>query len=168
MDTTNSRLLPSRNNTRATRHANALPTTGMIIGLLSISMLAVSTQGSELDCANWENENFWKQATRLDVDNCLGQGVDFGNALYQAATFNTNPDIIKPLIEAEATVNARDESGWTPLHGAAWNNGTPDMIRTLIEAGASVSASADGGVTPLDLARASDNERAIRILMNHQ
>ena len=35
--------------------------------------------------------------------------------LMHAARNNSNPEVLKILLEASADVNAKDEDGWTPL-----------------------------------------------------
>ena len=63
-----------------------------------------------------------------------------------------NSNIIKIMLEKEgADVDARNESGWTPLHTAA-NYGRVEAIKVLLEAGAKVNAEDTFGKPPLDLA----------------
>lgn len=60
-----------------------------------------------------------------------------------------NPhDCLCELIKLGADVNARDDSGYTPLHNAAvWSSA--EDIRTLLAAGADVDAVNNAGRTPL-------------------
>lgn len=52
------------------------------------------------------------------------------------------------LIDAGSDVNAKDKSGWTPLHYAAVN-GQVEIAALLLEAGADVNARNQGNETPL-------------------
>ena len=56
------------------------------------------------------------------------------------------------LLEAGADPNARDVSGWTPLHKAAGFNANPAVVGALLDAGADVHARDADGWTPLHLA----------------
>jgi ankyrin repeat protein len=53
--------------------------------------------------------------------------------------------------ERKADVNARDYSGFTPLHHAA-ARGDNEMIRYLVSKGADVQAVARNGMTTVDMA----------------
>lgn len=70
------------------------------------------------------------------------------------------------LIEAGADVNARSNSGVTPLHNAAMWSDTR-LAQFLLEHGADVNAQTKAGVTPLWLA-AKDNDAAlVALLLGH-
>ena len=70
--------------------------------------------------------------------------VDGRPPLY-AAVNNSNPDIIKTLLDAGADVDARDKSGWTSLMYAVAYSRKSDIIKALIDAGADVNARDDVG-----------------------
>jgi ankyrin repeat protein len=55
------------------------------------------------------------------------------------------------LVDNDADVNARQQQGWTPLHGAA-QSGDRDLVKLLLAKGADREARADTGQTALDLA----------------
>ena len=54
------------------------------------------------------------------------------------------------LIAKGAEVNAKTESGWTPLHWAA-RNSAAEVAKLLIAKGAEVNAKSEGGRTPFAL-----------------
>ena len=93
--------------------------------------------------------------------------------LLYAAAYNTDPEVIKALINAGADVNARTEEGWsleggiTPLMLASANSNL-EAIRSLIDAGADVNARNRAGWSPLLLASGSNNSNleAIRVLID--
>ena len=55
------------------------------------------------------------------------------------------------LIAAGADPGARQQHGWTPLHGAA-DNGLGDVVEALLAAGADPAATNDDGATARSLA----------------
>jgi ankyrin repeat protein len=73
-----------------------------------------------------------------------------------AASDNESPEVITVLLDAGANVNARNDSGGTPLHMAAKYNENPEVIIVLLDAGADGTAVNEDGLTPFDLAK--DNE----------
>lgn len=83
-------------------------------------------------------------------------------AADSAAMEFLNSEMIEILIEAGADVNARTESGYTPLHGIAnidvsrestlrtlFTNKILEVIAILLEAGADINARDNDGITPL-------------------
>ena len=63
-------------------------------------------------------------------------------------------------------MDARDNTGWTPLHWAAFSSENPDIIGILLEAGAEVDARDNDGWTPLHwAATSSENPTIIRTLI---
>lgn len=71
--------------------------------------------------------------------------------IYDAAVFGDFEEVNKLLVQDPAAVNARDEYGFTPLHGVAGEEQF-EMAQHLIDRGADVEAVNDSGVTPLHLA----------------
>jgi ankyrin repeat protein len=71
----------------------------------------------------------------------------------------------RALLEAGASVNAKDNAGWTPLMVAA-NKGDENlaMVRTLLAAGADVNAGKWDGETALQLAEKHGATRIARLL----
>ena len=92
--------------------------------------------------------------------------------LMKAAGGNSNPEVIRILVENGADIYATSEGGWTPLMFAAQVNPNPEVMRVLIEKGMNVNAVALGGFTygwtPLMLAAAyNENPEALRILIEN-
>ena len=81
---------------------------------------------------------------------------DGATPLHTAAGNNTNPSVIKALIEGGANPGARDDEGATPLHMAAANNVNPSVIKALIEAGANPGARDYDGFTPFNYAKENE------------
>ena len=65
--------------------------------------------------------------------------------------------MVKTLLDAGADLNARDESGWTPLHWAVWLSETPAVVKTLLDAGADPNARTKDGLTAWDLIPVPDD-----------
>jgi len=77
-------------------------------------------------------------------------GYEGWTLLTYAASFNTNPDIIKALIECGAYVNDRSNEDQTPLMYATSYSTEPAIIKVLVDAGAYVNArQLKSGMTPL-------------------
>uniref|UniRef100_A0A8C4SNV3 Caskin-2-like n=1 Tax=Erpetoichthys calabaricus TaxID=27687 RepID=A0A8C4SNV3_ERPCA len=72
------------------------------------------------------------------------------SALHFAALTGTT-DLISLLLEAQATVDIKDNNGIRPLHYAAWQ-GMADKVFMLLRAGASVNMASQDGQIPLHLA----------------
>ena len=76
-------------------------------------------------------------------------------ALLDAAD-SGNTEAVKQQLAAGADVNAKDESGWTPLHWAAGTvtvtvsgSAGKEIAELLIANGADVNATSNVGITPL-------------------
>jgi ankyrin repeat protein len=67
------------------------------------------------------------------------------------------------LLARGADVHARQDLGFTALHGAAVGGGE-EMIRLLLDQGADPAARNVAGKTPADLARERADKRASEIL----
>jgi len=73
---------------------------------------------------------------------------------------------VKALLDkTPSLVNAKDESGQTPLHVAAQGQ-TPALVPLLVERGADVNAADNRGITPLHLIAAGGNLAGITLLLD--
>ena len=85
--------------------------------------------------------------------------------LHLAAWANSNPAVVTVLLEAGASLEARTEGGWTPLHRAALN-ANPTVVTVLLEAGASLEARTENGSTPLHKAAVNGNPAVVITLLD--
>ncbi|WP_257294499.1 ankyrin repeat domain-containing protein, partial [Endozoicomonas sp. YOMI1] len=76
-------------------------------------------------------------------------------------------DKIQAMINRGADVNARDHSGWTPLHCAVFSHHTHDAIEVLVACKADVNTKNSQGQTPLHLAAKSGKSEVIDQLIGH-
>jgi ankyrin repeat protein len=90
-----------------------------------------------------------------EVD-ALGRGWMTGTALHSAVS-RLQSDVVRILLEAGASPNARQSAGWTPLHAAAMN-GDLASVELLLEAGADPAATNDEGRSVSDLANESGSD----------
>jgi ankyrin repeat protein len=65
--------------------------------------------------------------------------------------------MVKLLVANKADINAKSNSGDTPLHMAA-RNGSKDAVDLLLGANANLNAKNNAGQTPLDLATLGNHE----------
>ena len=116
-------------------------------------------------CADWNTDGFFRDATLDDVVACLAGGSDpndygdFGNTpLHYASTgYNDDPEMIRALLAHGADPNAPAVTGLTPLHTAAALNGNPAVVAALLEGGADPRLRDGQERLPVDLV--DDNPR---------
>ena len=91
-------------------------------------------------CKKWNTEGYFETATLEQVTACLDTGVD---------------------------LEARNDSGFAPLHRAAARTENPAVIDALLNAGADLEARENAGSTPLHHAvRNTENPAVIEALLN--
>jgi len=94
----------------------------------------------------------------ITEDNC-NLTYNYGlTALHYVCEFDSTINIANELIIKGADVNAKDESGNTPLlYALSWDENGFDVARLLIENGADVNAKDKEGNTPLYYAKQNEN-----------
>ena len=95
----------------------------------------------------------------------VNQGTQHGDTALHIATYHSELESMKLLIEHQADVNQAKKDGSTPLHVAVscWST---DPMRILIEHGANVNQSTNDGSTPLHVA--VSHKRSMPLLIEHQ
>jgi ankyrin repeat protein len=112
------------------------------------------------------------------LDILIKAGADTGavsysgeTALMAAAWSNTDPEVIKMLIQGGANVNAKDETGFTPLTRAVRAaryafGGNTEVLNVLIEAGADIEAKDNEGKTALTHAAKDIKPEVMSVLLD--
>ncbi|KAL4182363.1 hypothetical protein AMTRI_Chr12g275600 [Amborella trichopoda] len=95
----------------------------------------------------------------------LLDALHLGDALQKAAAQGDVQGIEKCLSQG-ATVDGRDQHGWTPLHRAAFK-GCLDSVRLLLDHGARVDSVDDCGYTPLHCAAEAGHALIAHHLIKH-
>eukprot|EP00435_Cladocopium_sp_Y103_P048907 s133_g14.t1 len=99
-----------------------------------------------------------------------GKAVEKKNRLGRTELHNAvcrgDEECVQQLLQNRASVDAKDGSGWTPLHLAASEvSGPAKIIELLLEAGAMTEAKDLSGFTPLNLACSSKCDEAVAVLL---
>jgi ankyrin repeat protein len=112
----------------------------------------------------WTSPKVFGQFPDVDVrgrlqNNPLHSGVISGNF-----------EMVRILIEYDPpAINARDGTGWTPLHWATEDHNFQDgsVLRLLLEHGADINARCQIGRTPLHVATYNGALGVVRVLLEH-
>lgn len=129
-----------------------------IATVLSMGFTPLAAQ--ETNCDGWASPDpdvrnpFWEMATVDTVSGCVNAGADVNGddeikPLHFASVFNSNPAVIKVLLEAGANVNSRNRLGATAIFLAVALNSKPEVPAALLDAGADVNIRNIEGFTPL-------------------
>ncbi|CAL1157456.1 unnamed protein product [Cladocopium goreaui] len=98
-------------------------------------------------------------------DNAVEKKNRLGRTELHNAVCKGDEKRVQQLLQNRASVDAKDESGRTPLHLAASEvSGPTKIIKLLLEARAMTEAKDLGGLTPLNLACDSKCEEAVAVL----
>ncbi|CAN6451172.1 unnamed protein product [Victoria cruziana] len=89
-----------------------------------------------------------------------------GDKLHRAAGQDGNVHGVKQYMAQGASVDSRDQNGWTPLHRAAFK-GRIDVVQFLIDQGAQLDLLDDSGYTPLDCATEAGHTNVTELLICH-
>ena len=99
------------------------------------------------------------QGDRRTILHALKKGADVtargsgqATALHYVAGMGWGRELIEPLVQAGADINAVDMRGFTPLHEAAMG-GWRETVGVLVELGADVTARDDKGRTAGEIAK---------------
>ena len=100
-----------------------------------------------------------RELLAADPSLAVARSPDGFSALHYPAFFGgaAAAAVARALLDAGADVNARQQGGWTPLHGAAQNGATATVDR-LLAAGADRTARNDDGISAADLAAEAGHE----------
>lgn len=119
---------------------------------------------------NWEYRSAAVDGDMEFLTAELDQGMDpnikvsiLGTRLLTLAAAHGHTDMVKALIDRGADVNAKDGTGWTPLHAAAYG-GHPEIIRLLLERGAVPLESNWYTPSPLSVAETLNHGAAVELL----
>uniref|UniRef100_A0A4W3HKW6 CASK interacting protein 1 n=1 Tax=Callorhinchus milii TaxID=7868 RepID=A0A4W3HKW6_CALMI len=95
---------------------------------------------------------------------------DVISAVFSAlhhASLNGNTELISLLVEAQATVDIKDNKAMRPLHYAAWQ-GKVEPMKMLLKAGSTVNTQSDEGQIPLHLSAQHGHYDVSEMLLQHQ
>ena len=98
---------------------------------------------------------------------------EYGETPLHWAARNGHKDVVEVLLANGAGVNAKDSSGFTPLHMAAstrWVGavqGHKDVVEVLLANGADVNAKDSSGFTPLHMAARNGRKDLVELLLVH-
>ena len=100
----------------------------------------------------------------------VGCGLSEADRALFVAVNKGNIEAVKQHLAAGADVNAKDDSGSTPLHVAAYN-GHKEIAELLIDTGADVNAQdvlgPNKGATPLDAAIMGKRTETAALIRKH-
>ena len=75
------------------------------------------------------------------------------------------PEIVRLLLEKGATVNFKDDAGFTPLEHAI-SEGNPEIVGALLESGADAKAESKFGFPLVFAAACSGKDEALKLLLD--
>ena len=143
------------------RHARMSRDRWLILMTAALSSaLGAHAGAAQTPCGGWTTPEFWQAVDPPTVRGCISHGFGvndrfpFKNAtpLHFAAAFSDDPEVVRVLVEAGASLEAVMSNGRTPLHFAARWNENLEVLRTLLRYEPDVYARNPEGRTPLHFA----------------
>ncbi|MBV8661032.1 MAG: ankyrin repeat domain-containing protein [Candidatus Dependentiae bacterium] len=107
-----------------------------------------------------ESLDLMKDILDKGLQDINAQDANGKTALNLVAFLNCNPKLAQFLIDFKAKVNEPDLFNETPLHNAIKKEEV-EIAQILLDAGADLYEKNDQGITPIDLAKRSENMKAI-------
>ena len=123
-------------------------------------MTSLALAPAQTPCDGWTTEEFWRTVDPATVSGCISRGYSVNDRsplrnatpLHWAAAESDDPEVVRVLAEAGASLEAVSSDGRTPLHFAARSNGNLEVLRALLRYDPDVYARNPEGRTPLHLA----------------
>ena len=103
----------------------------------------------------------------LSTNGDLNQPLDQGGTFLHTAIANGFNDIVSLLLKNGASVTARDEDGWEPIHVAAYWGNEQAIEKLVREDDTDINSLTDNGETPCELCEDPDLRLAIIQLLNN-
>ena len=92
--------------------------------------------------------------------------LHFASGSRYSKTGSVQVSVVRLLLERGADINARDATGWTPLHQASYS-GAVEVVRLLLENGADVEAKVYDGRTVLQIADDRGHDEIVKLLREY-
>lgn len=132
------------------RHGSFAAKATLLLLPLAVTSQAVAAQ----DCSfgNDDMDDIQRIRTCMQRHGTTGWTDPNGfTMLHRAARYSSNSTVISVILDTGFNPNARDDSGWTPLHYAV-DNDNQVVMSVLLDAGADPDVRNDNGDTPLQRA----------------
>uniref|UniRef100_A0A8D0CN52 E3 ubiquitin-protein ligase MIB2 n=1 Tax=Sander lucioperca TaxID=283035 RepID=A0A8D0CN52_SANLU len=103
------------------------------------------------------------------MPNCRGRGVDIknqGKTALQVAAHQGHMEVVKALLQANSSIEVKDEDGDTALHYTAFGN-QAEITRLLLNKGANVNLLNNSMCTALHIAVNKGFTDVVRVLTEH-
>uniref|UniRef100_A0A4W3HKW2 CASK interacting protein 1 n=1 Tax=Callorhinchus milii TaxID=7868 RepID=A0A4W3HKW2_CALMI len=118
------------------------------------------------------SQSLYQNLSHISIATAMGllQGWHQSSWIFSAlhhASLNGNTELISLLVEAQATVDIKDNKAMRPLHYAAWQ-GKVEPMKMLLKAGSTVNTQSDEGQIPLHLSAQHGHYDVSEMLLQHQ
>ena len=136
------------------------------------SALGAHAGAAQNPCEGWATWDFWRTVDPPTIRGCIARGYSVSDRsdgmlvtpLHRAAALSDDPEVVRVLVEAGASLEAVLGNGRTPLHSAARYNENLEVLRALLRYEPDVYARNDEGRTPLHLAALFNNSDIVEEL----